>query len=551
MADNEETQGLFTQLWNKINKILVPRNAVVDNTDENNVKVTLKNAKGNTSQTRESLVSFTVPIPESAPPHILSTSNSPLAASTIVPDDTIMYIGTGNEDKTDIYYRKEPEHNFKTIVAVDVDAAPIHNVEIGDADPTEGLYDWISNKANVTDIIQYEKIYKIVDGTYEQIDYIQCSKSNPYTVGYYLPIDKTIRNGVDQSYEIIVSESDITNEWKINELRTIYGLKDIKITNDTLLYINSDNDDKTDIYYWKNNIKEWIDVFAFEDTGWNQGELLTLNEFLNHEQYAPFRELDSYDEYIQSITPEDYQVFIIPRSHEDYPLSNDIPYRFYYHNEYADHLEIIDAQDKKAWVGLLTNNLWIGNDLVKPFIGLFCIAQNTIESLPDLDGCIVQKSTYSGFKKLTLKDIDAIDEWQRVSFDSSHMDNANNYISLEKSCIWKNDKLQLLKIHMFIQYNTLPVLNKNNYIELNDNSLLPNYWSSSNLNYKYDDVNLPNDQGYSIGMAMVYTSQIHFLNIYYCESSNNKPCLTFTESRSNVNDFWFDAIIPYKMIGIE
>ena len=53
-------ENIFSRFWHHINKILVPRNARVEETSSNFV-VTLQNAKGETKEEREDLVTFSIP----------------------------------------------------------------------------------------------------------------------------------------------------------------------------------------------------------------------------------------------------------------------------------------------------------------------------------------------------------------------------------------------------------------------------------------------------------------------------------------------------------
>lgn len=53
-------ENIFSRFWHNINKILVPRNAKVEETSSNFV-VTLQNAKGETKEEREDLVTFNIP----------------------------------------------------------------------------------------------------------------------------------------------------------------------------------------------------------------------------------------------------------------------------------------------------------------------------------------------------------------------------------------------------------------------------------------------------------------------------------------------------------
>lgn len=53
-------ENIFSRFWHNINKILVPRNARVEETNSNFV-VTLQNAKGEAKEEREDLVTFNIP----------------------------------------------------------------------------------------------------------------------------------------------------------------------------------------------------------------------------------------------------------------------------------------------------------------------------------------------------------------------------------------------------------------------------------------------------------------------------------------------------------
>lgn len=105
---SEEEQSLFAQLWNKINKILVPRNATVEETD-NNFIVTLKNAKGSTPNERESLVAFEIPKGQSFTETDKANVNAALALNYLTQN---AHISTSNVNNSNATRNKNSSHIF-------------------------------------------------------------------------------------------------------------------------------------------------------------------------------------------------------------------------------------------------------------------------------------------------------------------------------------------------------------------------------------------------------------------------------------------------------